>query len=69
MIEGEVGNYLIYMCIAAFISPAPDDQVRKMARRFKKNTSNELAKRSLKKIIKSSKPSLVVRLAYEDLTQ
>jgi hypothetical protein len=56
------------MCIAAYMHPNPDVQVRKMAKRYKKSTSNKTNQRTLRTIIKSTRPSLVVMVAYDELT-
>ena len=68
MNDNQMWTWTLDMCIAAYIHNDPDAQVRRMAKRYKKLTRNKTTQRTLKTIIKSSRPSLVVMVAYDELT-
>ena len=63
----ELWPWILNMCIAAYLSDEPDVQVRRMAKKYKRSTVNKSNRRTLGKIIKSSRPSLVIKVAYEEL--
>jgi len=56
------------MTIAAYMSRDPNTQVKRMAKRYKKITTNKTTQRTLRTIIKSSQPALVVKVSYDELT-
>lgn len=61
-------SWTLNMAIAAYMSRDPNTQVRRMAKRYKKLTTNKTTQRTLRTIIKSSQPALVVKVAYDELT-
>lgn len=61
-------TWTLNMCIAAHLHSDPDTQVRRMAKRYKKLTNDKTTQRTLRTIIKSPRPSLVVKVAYDELT-
>lgn len=61
-------SWTLNMAIAAYMSIDPNTQVRRMAKRYKKTTTNKTTQRTLRTIIKSSQPALVVKVAYDELT-
>jgi len=63
----ELWSWILNMCIASYLSDEPDAQVRRMAKKYKRSTANKSNRRTLGKIIKSSRPSLVIKVAYEEL--
>ena len=63
----EIWSWILNMCIVAYLSDEPDVQVRRMAKKYKRSTVNKSNRRTLGKIIKSSRPSLVIKVAYEEL--
>lgn len=66
--DNQMWTWILDMCIAAYMHRDPDVQVRRMAKRYKKLTNNKTIQRTLKTIIKSSRPSLVVKVTYDELT-
>jgi hypothetical protein len=66
--DNQMWTWTLDMCIAAYMHRDPDTQVRRMAKRYKKLTNNKTTQRTLRTIIKSSRPSLVVKVAYDELT-
>ena len=65
--DSEMWEFTLNMAIASYLSKKPNRQVKEMAKRYRKSTANLANKRTLRTIIKSSKPALVVQLTYEDL--
>ena len=65
--NNEMWNFTLNMAIAAYLNRRPDRQVKDMARRYRKATSNSTNRKTLKTIAASTKPATVVVLAYEDL--
>ena len=65
--NNEMWNFTLNMAIAAYLNRRPDRQVKDMARRYRKITTNPTDRKTLKTIATSAKPAKVVRLAYEDL--
>lgn len=68
MINYQVSTYLINMTLAAYMSRDPVNQVRRMAKRYKKNTKDKQTRKSMSVIVKHPRPDLVVRKAYDELT-
>ena len=66
--NNQMWSWTIDMCIAAHLHRDPDTQVRRMANRYEKLTTNKTTQRTLRTIIKSSQPALVVKVAYYELT-
>lgn len=67
--EDMMWAWTLDMCLAAYLSRDPDSQVRKMARKYKKETRSKKRLKTLKLIIKSSHPAKLVKLAYDDLVE
>ena len=65
--NNEMWDFTLNMAIAAYLNRRPDRQVKDMARRYRKATSNSTNRKTLKTITSSPKPAAVVVLAYEDL--
>jgi hypothetical protein len=65
--KNEMWNYTLNMALASYLNKRPDRQVKDMARRYRKITLNPVNRKTLKTILKSSQPAMVVRLVYEDL--
>jgi len=65
--QNEMWDFTLNMAIAAYLNKHPDRQVKDMARRYRKVTSNSTNRKTLKTIASSPKPATVVVLAYEDL--
>ena len=65
--NNEMWDFTLNMAIAAYLNRRPDRQVKDMARRYRKATSNSTNRKTLKTIATSAKPATVVVLAYEDL--
>jgi hypothetical protein len=63
----ELWSWILNMTIAAYLNDEPDIQVRRMAKKYRKLTTDKSNRRTLGKIIKSSRPSLVIKVAYEEL--
>lgn len=61
-------SWTLNMTIAAYMSRDPNTQVKRMAKRYKKITTNKTTQRTLRTIIKSSQPALVVKVSYDELT-
>ena len=68
MNDNQMWSWTLNMVIAAYMSKDPNAQVRRMAKRYKKITTNKTTQRTLRTIIKSSQPALVVKVAYDELT-
>lgn len=60
-------SWLIDMCLASYLSKTPDVQIRRMAKKMKNLTSSKKSLSTLRLIVKSKYPSLLVRIAYEEL--
>ena len=65
--QNEMWSFTLNMALAAYLNKRPDRQVKDMARRYRKMTTNSTNRKTLKTIASSPKPSTVVVLAYEDL--
>jgi len=65
--NNEMWDFTLNMAIAAYLNRRPDRQVKDMARRYRKATSNSTNRKTLKTIASSPKPATLVVLAYEDL--
>lgn len=61
-------SWTLNMAIAAYLNKDPNTQVRRMTKQYKKITTNKTTQRTLRTIIKSSQPALVVKVAYDELT-
>ena len=65
--QSEMWEFTLNMALATYLNKRPDRQVKGMARRYRKITTNPTNRKTLKTIATSAKPAKVVRLAYEDL--
>ena len=67
----ELHSYMLDMNIAAYIHPTPknNDQVRIMAKRFRKSARTVLARSVLKRIVYSTLPSDLIKTCYEEYTK
>lgn len=68
MIDYQLSTYLINMTLATYMSRDPINQVRRMAKRYKKSTKDKQTRKSMSVIVKHPRPDLVVRKAYDELT-
>ena len=65
--QSEMWEFTLNMALATYLNKRPDRQVKDMARRYRKITTNPTNRKTLKTIATSAKPAKVVVLAYEDL--
>jgi len=65
--QSEMWEFTLNMALATYLNKRPDRQVKGMARRYRKITTNPTNRKTLKTIATSAKPATVVVLAYEDL--
>jgi len=57
--NNEMWDFTLNMAIAAYLNRRPDRQVKDMARRYRKATSNSTNRKTLKTIATSAKPAKV----------
>lgn len=69
--ESVLWGIVLDMAIASYMHPQPkaDEQVRRMAKRFMKSlpTKEKVARRTLRRVVKTTQPALLVQIAYEEL--
>lgn len=65
----EMMDILVTMCIATYLSKEPDAQVVKIAKRAKSNRLSKKSLAMLRTIAKSRLPSVLVRIAYDELSK
>lgn len=58
-----------HMTIASYLHSGKkgDQQVKNMARRYMLKTEDKLARRTLRNILKTKQPRLLIQIAYADL--
>jgi len=58
-----------HMTIASYLHPKPDVQIKRMAKRYLLaiGKNDKLVKRTLRNVVKTSQPALLVQIAYNDL--
>jgi len=61
-----IRDLTITMAIAAYSHSEPDKQVVRMAYRYKKKCISPATKRTLRKIIRSSRPAYLVCRVYDE---
>jgi len=55
------------LTLAAYLAKKPDRQVRALAKRYKRQTTNPDSRHTLSVIIASRQPATLVKRAYEEL--
>jgi len=62
---------ILHMTIASYIHPEKkaNVQIARMAKRYTHLTKSKLDLRVLRRVIKCTKPSLLIKLSYDELTK
>lgn len=61
-----ISHMTMHMAIAGYLSDSPDEQVVRMAKRYKRDCMDPKTRRTLKKIINSPKPKVLVHTVYHE---
>ena len=64
-----IRDLTITMAIAAYSHSEPDKQVVRMAYRYKKKCISPATKRTLRRIIRSSRPAYLVTTVYDKVSK
>lgn len=63
----KVATMTVNMTLATYQHDNPDDQIVKMAKRYKRKCITPSTKRTLNRVITSPKPTVLVRMVYEEV--
>ncbi len=63
----KVATMTVNMTLATYQHDKPDNQIVKMAKRYKRKCITPSTKRTLNKVITSPKPTLLVRTVYDEV--
>ena len=63
----KVATMTVHMTLASYQPDNSDDQIVKMAKRYKRKCITPSTKRTLNRVITSPKPTVLVRTVYEEV--